>query len=212
VIEFGQAELAWQLFRNTNEIALRRGAVGGLPENLDAYPHPGEREPRLTGTFLQAWSNAEQLRTWYQGVLGIRPDMEKGEILLAPRLPAELGDVQFSSRVGKGQLHCRYERRDGMQQFAFRLEAQRATLTLDVAAFEVRSFEVEPGDALVAAASGGELHVRLVSSDGRQKASATLPVSAERQQRQLRLDQIFEGTAFAQPGLANAHPVMQQSR
>jgi glycogen debranching enzyme len=212
VIEFGQAELAWQLFRNTNEIALRRGAVGGLPENLDAYPHPGEREPRLTGTFLQAWSNAEQLRTWYQGVLGIRPDMEKGEILLAPRLPAELGDVQFSSRVGKGQLHCRYERRDGMQQFAFRLEAQRATLTLDVAAFEVRSFEVEPGDALVAAASGSELHVRLVSSDGRQKASVTLPVSAERQQRQLRLDQIFEGTAFAQPGLANAHPVMQQSR
>jgi glycogen debranching enzyme len=212
LIEFGQAELAWQLFRNTNAIALRRGAVGGLPENLDAYPHPGEREPRLTGTFLQAWSNAEQLRTWYQGVLGIRPDMEQGEILLAPRLPAELGDVQFSSRVGKGRLHCRYERQDGVQQFVFRLQAERATLTLDVAAFEVRAFEAEPGDVLSAAASGSELRVRLVSSDGRQKASVTLPVSAERQQRQRRLDQILAGTAFAQPGLANAHPVMQQSR
>jgi hypothetical protein len=59
-----------------NEIALTRGVVGGLPENLDAYPHPGESAPRLTGTFLQAWSNAEQLRVWHQGFLGIQPDLD----------------------------------------------------------------------------------------------------------------------------------------
>ena len=76
MIELGQADLAWQLFVNMNEIALTRGVVGGLPENLDAYPHPGESAPRLTGTFLQAWSNAEQLRVWYQGFLGIQPDLD----------------------------------------------------------------------------------------------------------------------------------------
>ena len=51
MIELGQADLAWRLFANMNEIALTRGVVGGLPENLDAYPHPGESAPRLTGTY-----------------------------------------------------------------------------------------------------------------------------------------------------------------
>ena len=27
--------------QDTSAIALQRGVVGGLPENLDAYPHPG---------------------------------------------------------------------------------------------------------------------------------------------------------------------------
>ena len=110
MIELGQADLAWQLFVNTNEIALTRGVVGGLPENLDAYPHPGESAPRLTGTYLQGWSNAEQLRVWYQGFLGIQPDLEQGVIRLAPRLPRTFANVDFTSRVGAGVLSARYER------------------------------------------------------------------------------------------------------
>ena len=100
MIELGQVDLAWRLFTNTNEIALTRGVVGGLPENLDAYPHPGESAPRLTGTYLQGWSNAEQLRVWYQGFLGVQPDLEQGVIRLAPRLPKAVGDVEFNSRIG----------------------------------------------------------------------------------------------------------------
>jgi len=97
MIELGQVDLAWRLFTNTNEISLTRGVVGGSPENLDAYPHPGESVPRLTGTYLQGWSNAEQLRVWYQGFLGIQPDLEQGVTRLAPRLPKAFGDVEFNS-------------------------------------------------------------------------------------------------------------------
>ena len=111
MLEFGRTELAWTLFRATGEIALNRGVVGGLPENLDAYPHPGEAVPRLTGTYLQAWSNAEHLRTWYQGFLGLQPDLEHDAVRLAPRLPAGFGVAEFTVRVGTGRLHGRYDHR-----------------------------------------------------------------------------------------------------
>jgi hypothetical protein len=75
MVERGQPDVAWPLFRRTATMALTRGAVGGLPETMDAYPHPGEAAPRLTGTFLQAWSNAEYLRVWSEQFLGVRPDL-----------------------------------------------------------------------------------------------------------------------------------------
>ncbi|WP_052695517.1 amylo-alpha-1,6-glucosidase [Hymenobacter sp. AT01-02] len=49
MIEAGQVETAYQLFANMNRQALTRGVVGGLSENMDAYPHPSEQWPRLTG-------------------------------------------------------------------------------------------------------------------------------------------------------------------
>jgi hypothetical protein len=124
MIEDGQIDLAWPLFQNMNELALDRGVVGGLPETMDAYPHPGETWPRLTGAFLQAWSNAEQLRVWYQYVLGIRPEMLKQEILLAPRLPSKLGAAGFSVSVGAGSLHGTFDRVAGHRRYVYRLANQ----------------------------------------------------------------------------------------
>ncbi len=121
MIELGQVDLAWQLFTNMNEIVLTRGVVGGLPENLDAYPHPGESAPRLTGTFLQGWSNAEQLRVWYQGFLGIQPDLAQGSIRLAPRLPKSFGNVEFKSRIGTGVLHAHYQRSPRGRKYTWQL-------------------------------------------------------------------------------------------
>ena len=115
--------------------------VGGLPENLDAYPHPGESAPRLTGTYLQGWSNAEQLRVWYQGFLGLQPDLEQGVLRLAPRLPNAVGDVEFNSRIGAGVLHSRYERFDLGRRYTWRLQGQ--AVRLDV---EVQPDRPRPGD------------------------------------------------------------------
>ena len=106
-------------------LAFGRGVVGGLAETMDAYPHPGEAQPRLTGTFLQAWSNAEQLRVWYQYVLGVRPDMSKGEIVLAPRLAGSLGAVEFTVR--RGGRDTRRKLRPRRWQSALRLSPGRAT-------------------------------------------------------------------------------------
>jgi glycogen debranching enzyme len=212
MLERGQVELAWQLFANTNAIAATRGVVGGLPENLDAYPHPGDAAPRLTGTYLQAWSNAEQLRLWYQGILGVQPELDRGVVRVAPRLPRTVGAVQFVARVGQGTLHSRYDAtRDGWQ-YTWRLEGQPLTLEVDIAPFAVRRFELGAGAALVVSERGDRLEARSVASDGKVGPVTLLPRTPERVAQQAELDAILRDTRFAQPGDADNHPVMRQTR
>ena len=212
MIELGQADLAWRLFTYTNEIALTRGVVGGLPENLDAYSHPGESAPRLTGTYLQGWSNAEQLRVWYQGFLGLQPDLEQGVVRLAPRLPKAVGDVEFNSRIGAGVLHAWYERFDRGRRYTWRLQGQAVRLDLDIVPFERHSFTVAAGDTLIVEESSAGLVARHVGVDGGERERVTLAPSPVRREQQARLDAILAGTEFAKPGVAAAHPAMRQSR
>ena len=63
---------------------------------------------KRSGTFLQAWSNAEHLRVWYQHFLGIRPDLLKGIIVIEPKLPAEITSLETSVKIGNGTLHYKY--------------------------------------------------------------------------------------------------------
>jgi hypothetical protein len=212
MIELGQSDLAWRLFTNTNEIALTRGVVGGLPENLDAYPHPGETAPRLTGTYLQGWSNAEQLRVWYQGFLGIQPDLERGVIHLSPRLPKSTGNVDFNARVGAGVLRARYEQSSRGWRYTWQLTGLAAKLEVDVVPFELRTFGVDAGDSLVVEQDTNELLVRHLGATGKELQRATLALSPARRKQQARLDAILAGTEFARPGDAAAHPAMQQVR
>ena len=108
MIEYGQKEAAWELFKNMNRQALHEGAVGSLSENADAHPRAGQNWVNRSGTFLQAWSNAEHLRVWYQHFLGIRPDLLNGKIIIEPNLPAEITDLETSVKIGKGTLHYIY--------------------------------------------------------------------------------------------------------
>ena len=108
MIEYGQVDAAWELFKNMNRQALHEGAVGSLAENADAHPREGKDWVKRSGTFLQAWSNAEHLRVWYQHFLGIRPDLLNGIIVVEPRLPSEITDLETSVRIGNGTLHYKY--------------------------------------------------------------------------------------------------------
>ena len=108
MIEYGQKEEAWKLFKNMNRQALHEGAVGSLSENADAHPREGQNWVNRSGTFLQAWSNAEHLRVWYQHFLGIRPDMLNGRIIIDPQLPAEVTSLETSVKIGGGTLHYKY--------------------------------------------------------------------------------------------------------
>ncbi len=108
MIEYGQIEQAWELFRNMNRQALHEGAVGSLSENADAHPREGKSWVNRSGTFLQAWSNAEHLRVWYQHFLGIRPDLLNGVIVIEPRLPKEITSLETSVKIGNGTLHYKY--------------------------------------------------------------------------------------------------------
>jgi glycogen debranching enzyme len=108
MIEYGQVDTAWELFKNMNRQALHEGAVGSLSENADAHPREGKTWVSRSGTFLQAWSNAEHLRVWYQHFLGIRPNMLEGTIVVEPKLPSEIKELETSVKIGNGTLHYRY--------------------------------------------------------------------------------------------------------
>ena len=126
MIEYGQVDAAWELFKNMNRQALHEGAVGSLSENADAHPREGQTWVSRSGTFLQAWSNAEHLRVWYQHFLGIRPDLLNGKVVIEPKLPSEITHLETSVKIGDGTLH--YEYKDG--KVSARLEGCPAELVV----------------------------------------------------------------------------------
>ena len=109
MLEYGQVDAAWELFKNMNRQALHEGAVGSLSENADAHPREGQSWVNRSGTFLQAWSNAEHLRVWYQHFLGIRPDLLHGVIVVEPRIPSEITYIETSVKIGNDTLHYLYK-------------------------------------------------------------------------------------------------------
>ena len=117
LVEFNQIVPAWQLFENMNRQALREGAVGSLAECADALPVESAPWARRTGTFLQAWSNAEHLRVWQECFLGIRPTLNY-VVSIRPRLPIAVSDVRITVPVAKGNLDACYHIR-GEQRWRF---------------------------------------------------------------------------------------------
>ena len=199
LVRFGQVESAWRLFEARSRLALERGVVGGLPETLDAYPRPGAAEPRLTGTYLQAWSNAEHLRTWYQDFLGVRPALDEDHVVVRPRLPRDLGFVDFSARVGAGSLRGVYERKGSGRRYQWQLSGLATQLSIDIHPFEPRSFALHDGERLVADERGGTLRVSRVKGGGNALVVATLRPSQERVARQREWDATFARAGFARP-------------
>lgn len=96
----GEEETAWKITANSVHQILDRGAAGTQSELLDAVPRPGEKEPRLSGTFSQAWNLAEFIRNFYDDYLGVRFNSLTRSLSLTPKLPRALGSV--SSRVNAG--------------------------------------------------------------------------------------------------------------
>jgi len=210
MIELGQVGPAWKLFRNMSRMVLEAGVVGGLGENTDAWPHPGSDMPRLTGTYLQAWSNTEQLRTWYRYFLGVRPDMIEGAVTLAPRLPAGFGMVSFISRVGEGWLGGVYEIAGGSDSYRWHSDGFEGRITIDLPGFEVLDLEVVEGDRVHLLVSGNRMQWHHLDDGLRGRASGTAAPDTAARERQARIDRIFEGVGFAQPGDAKTLPVMRQ--
>ena len=91
---FSKPELAWEVTANTIHQILDRGAVGTQSELIDAITRPGENEPRLSGTFSQAWNLAEFIRNFYDDYLGIRVSLLKHHLAFHPKLPKSLGSIK----------------------------------------------------------------------------------------------------------------------
>jgi glycogen debranching enzyme len=102
----GRGDMAWTLFSNACHDVLTRGCVGGLAENANAYPLPGETKPRLTGTCLQAWSNSEHLRVLTKAFARVFPDYPDSELAqhrfqFAPKVPETVDSMALNWRLGR---------------------------------------------------------------------------------------------------------------
>lgn len=199
MIEHGQVETAWQLFKNMCRQALAEGAVGSLSENADAHPRDGAAWADRSGTFLQAWSNAEQLRVWYQYFLGIRPDMVRHVVTVNPQLPSDITSLTWSERIGKGALIGSYERTDEETVYAYVLRDEYATLQLSIPLYASVDVALRAGDVLIAHDKGGILTLEVTDSDGSKRTTQEY-----RQDENLILlrdeqNEFFEGCNFCQP-------------
>jgi hypothetical protein len=96
----GRQNIAAKITENTVYQILDRGAVGTQSELLDAVARLGEKEPRLSGTFSQAWNLAEFIRNYYDDYLGVRVNFLEHTLVLRPRLPSSLKQVRSVVNLG----------------------------------------------------------------------------------------------------------------
>jgi glycogen debranching enzyme len=211
MLEAGQVETAYELFANSNRQALTRGVVGGLSENLDAYPRPGQASSKLTGAYLQAWSNAEQLRVWYQYFLGIRPDVPNQMLTLAPRLPAALTELTYHFTVGAsivvGQYHAAPQ-----PTYSYTFQDLATTVLVDVAPFAPVRVAVRPGTTLRVTATAQLLRAQLLDTHGKVLAEQGAAPSAARLAQQQQDDAALAGVPFVRPLPLSSHPVVTQAK
>ncbi len=127
---YGLEDLAFQVTQNMVNQILERGAVGTLSELLDAAPRPGEIEPRLSGAFSQAWSLAEFIRTAYQSYLGVSVDATVPRMILRPRLPASIHEVECAIPLGSSTVSLHFERNNGSGDVTLELPDMMKDLTV----------------------------------------------------------------------------------
>ncbi len=209
MIEADQVEPAWQLFQTMNRQALELGVVGGLGENMDAYPRPGEDWPLLTGTYLQAWSNTEHLRVWYQHFLGIRPDMIYRHITLAPRLPSDAGRIDASARIGEGTLRAVYDMSAERASYDWVSDGLGAVAFIDLPGFHREMVDLAPAQRIRVDVEDNRARLVRVDHTGRVLETRNLRLDRNAAARRARADDIFAGIDFARPGRAEDHPIMQ---
>jgi hypothetical protein len=164
----------------------------------------------LSGAFLQAWSNAEYQRVWYQHFLGIRPDAAQGRLVLAPRMPAELDTVTYGARLMQGELRGRFQRdADGLQRHAYAFDALAAEVTLDFPRHAPITLRIQAGDRVEVDQGPQRLQVRVIGADGRLRASRDRAPQPSRQRLQAQVDAVFADVGFAQPRLRSDLPALR---
>jgi glycogen debranching enzyme len=110
-VHYALQDVVYPVTKNMVHQILDRGCAGALSELLDAHPRTGENEPRLSGTYSQAWSLAEFIRAMYQDYLGARVEAIPKIIQLSPRLPKAINDISFPLATPDGPFTVRYVRK-----------------------------------------------------------------------------------------------------
>ncbi len=196
LLEAGQTDMAYALFDNMSRMTLEMGAVGSLSENTDALPRPGNDWPGLSGAFLQAWSNAEYLRVWYEHFLGVRPMATDRAVHLHPRIPAAVPGFRFKERIMEGFLEGEYRKVAGKRTFRYSFQGLEAVLLLRLDTFATRALRVKSGDVLTIHPDAVEPYVEL---NGQERLPLEKNPRAAAEQELA--DEVFERLHFARPRL-----------
>ncbi|MBV6511857.1 MAG: hypothetical protein FMNOHCHN_01344 [Ignavibacteriaceae bacterium] len=109
MVSHGFADSAWVLIEEQTHQILHRWGAGTLAELSDAMPRNGEKEPRLSGTWSQAWSLAEYIRNINEDFLGWHPDAPGNAVYLLPSLPKKLTKVEFKKQFKGNTLSFLYD-------------------------------------------------------------------------------------------------------
>ncbi|GGF95182.1 amylo-alpha-1,6-glucosidase [Paenibacillus aceti] len=209
MIELGQEETAYKLFKNMNWQALNLGVVGGLAENMDAYPEEGQSWAKLTGAYLQAWSNAEHLRVWYQYFLGLRPDLINHNLTIAPRIPEEIHSLNYSVKIGEGQLEASYKREEGRRTYRYAFKKLGIDAVIDIAPYELAKLEVQPDSELIIEHTADRLRIRLQDGAGATLKELDAAESAARAAWMTQNNEQLQDVSFAAPLSLDHHPVIK---
>jgi hypothetical protein len=130
--QYGFADTAFRVTKNMVHQILDRGAVGTLSELLDAAPREGEAEPRLSGAYSQAWSNAEFIRNFYQSYLGVTLDDSGGRavplLVLSPHVPSAISNIAATIPIASYELHVEFHRVNGKSELTISSPPNAPTL------------------------------------------------------------------------------------
>jgi glycogen debranching enzyme len=194
---------------------LRRGTVGALSELLDAHPRKNANaatysEPRLSGTYSQAWSLAEFIRSIHQDYLGIDVNVPAKTLSITPKLPQAVNVVTAVQQLQNGSVKITYNRvRGGV---IVTLEPDGRIQKMDVVyrwvyknGDAISASEVlKPGSRLRFEHSGGTLTV--TNGNDRPKRTVNDPAHFRKNYSDVRS---FTGVSLAKPELNRTFPVLR---
>ena len=92
---------AFGIIQNESKMILDYGCAGSLSENIHARADKNGN-PKLSGTFSQAWSVAEYVRNISQDLIGFVPRLAEGIIQVKPNFPAGLKKLCARLPFGNG--------------------------------------------------------------------------------------------------------------
>jgi len=119
---FYVSDNAWVLTKSLTDEILYKGALGCLAELKNALPLKRENEPRLSGTYVQAWSLAEYIRSFYQDYLGLSIDASKRILYFIPSLPKEISSVSFIQNIGEeNKVEIDFQKLDNIIKARFKV-------------------------------------------------------------------------------------------
>jgi glycogen debranching enzyme len=198
LLRFGVQKEPWQLFENMNRQALREGAVGSLAECADALPLPGAIWARRTGTFLQAWSNAEQLRVWHEEILGVQVDSQS--ITIGPKLPEHVLNIAMNTKVKKGYLIGHWHKGQA-GRWSFELVDADATFNF-VLAFRSVGWDLKAGQKVEIIEENGQLKLTAYDRTGKVLGVKVSDPYQGPYDFTAMYDEVFKDLGFCEPKLA----------